>query len=90
MIWWTGLAPCEFEFIFQVALYLPSDLHHPAPPLPAPGFGHLALNGCGSDVWHLRVVAWTVDCRLDCPETRLPGVPPQKGLYLRLIDFRIT
>ena len=24
MIWWTGLAPWEFEFSFQVALHLPS------------------------------------------------------------------
>ena len=22
-IWWTGLTPWEFEFVFQVALYLP-------------------------------------------------------------------
>jgi hypothetical protein len=23
-IWWTGLAPWEFESLFQVALYIPS------------------------------------------------------------------
>jgi len=24
MIWWAGLSPWEFEFLFQVALHLPS------------------------------------------------------------------
>ena len=24
MIWWTGLAPWEFESLFEVAVYLPS------------------------------------------------------------------